>query len=163
MKKVKRRRYDIRRIRPTMSYSVQEIAETFDIHKSAVLNWIKQGLKIIDHHKPYLVYGETLVHFLRDRKDKKLQVCKPDEFYCCKCRKPQRSQENLVTIEIISPHRIKIMGQCWICQTKLFRAASTKNLAYFQKIFSVSSLAEEHIYDCLNVSVDSEIFEKGNT
>ena len=71
MKKIKKRKYNTRLIRLTTSYSVQEVAELYHLHKGAVLRWIKDGLKIIDQHKPYLIHGSELLYFKQTTKQQK--------------------------------------------------------------------------------------------
>ena len=40
------------------SYSVEEIARLFNVHKNTVRNWLKQGLETIDGQRPTVVRGE---------------------------------------------------------------------------------------------------------
>lgn len=64
MKKLK---FNTRLIRLTMSYTVQDIVKLYKIHKNTVSHWIKSGLKINDHHKPYLIHGSELKRFLDEK------------------------------------------------------------------------------------------------
>ena len=41
----KKRRYNIRRVKATWPYTVQEIAELLGVHKNAVLRWLHDGLR----------------------------------------------------------------------------------------------------------------------
>lgn len=77
-----------------MSYSVQEVAELYGLHKNAVLRWIKDGLPIIDQRKPYLIYGADFADYLDGRQKKRKHKCGSDEFYCCKCRAPRKAWDN---------------------------------------------------------------------
>ncbi|MCK4945496.1 MAG: helix-turn-helix domain-containing protein [Alphaproteobacteria bacterium] len=65
--KTKKRTYNPRRVRTGLSYTVQDIAEIYEVHKNAVLRWIKNGLPVIDKKKPYLVYGGELAKYLRKK------------------------------------------------------------------------------------------------
>jgi hypothetical protein len=49
---------------------VEEIARLLVVHKNTVRNWLKQGLTAIDRHKPTVVLGSTLSHFLQDRRQR---------------------------------------------------------------------------------------------
>jgi transposase len=43
------------------SYSVEEMAYLFSVHKNTVRNWIEQGLEPIDGQRPTVVRGEEKV------------------------------------------------------------------------------------------------------
>ncbi len=52
------------------SYTVEEIAELFGVHKNTVRAWLKAGLPICDDRKPMLILGADLRSFLKERKRK---------------------------------------------------------------------------------------------
>lgn len=87
----KRRTYNTRLIRQSLTYSVQEVAELYGLHKNAVLRWVKDGLPLLEPRKPYLIYGGELASYLKSRQTGRKRKCKPDEFFCCKCRTPTRA------------------------------------------------------------------------
>ncbi len=157
MKKTNKRTYNTRRIRLTVSYSVQDVAELFGIHKNAVLRWIKDGLKIIDQRKPYLVYGRVLADFINVRQIERKQVCGKDEFYCCKCRRPRKALPRSVQVEKRNQHRIKISGICAICHSRIFRDGSINKQDEILKIFASITPLEKHIVECQDSSVNSDI------
>jgi hypothetical protein len=63
----RKRTYNVRRIKATWPYTVQEIAELFRIHKNAVLRWLKDGLQANKDQRPFLIRGEELIRFLNAR------------------------------------------------------------------------------------------------
>jgi hypothetical protein len=71
------------------SYSVEEIAKLFGIHKNTVRSWVKVGLTTIDDKRPMLILGHDLAAFLQARRVKNKQKCKPGEIYCVRCRAPR--------------------------------------------------------------------------
>ena len=71
------------------TYSVDEIANRFGIHKNTVRNWKKNGLATIDDRKPMLFHGQTLATFLQAKRTKNKRPCKPGEIYCVRCRAPK--------------------------------------------------------------------------
>ncbi len=157
MKKIKKRRYNTRRIHLTTSYSALEVAELFGLHKGSVLNWIKQGLKIIDQHKPYLIRGSDLFDFLNKRQKQRKVSCQPNELYCFKCRAPRRPLNESIQITKRNNCRLKIEGCCFICNTKMFRDGALSKLDEFRKIFSIELQSQEHIVECELPSVNSDI------
>ena len=139
-----------------MSYSVQEIAELYSLHKNAVFMWVRSGLKIIDQKKPYLINGSDLIEFLNTKQKKRKHKCKPDELFCFKCRLPRTSQLNSVSITPRNLHRLKISGRCAVCNTKMFKEASVQRCSELELIFAGVLQTQEHIIDCDNLSLNSD-------
>ena len=71
------------------SYTVEEIAKLLGKHKNTVRNWIKDGLATIDEKRPMLILGHDLVEFIKKRRAKNKQSCKPGQLYCVRCRVPK--------------------------------------------------------------------------
>lgn len=139
MKKIKKRRYNTRRIHLTTSYSALEVAELYGLHKGSVLNWIKQGLKIIDQHKPYLIRGSDLFDFLNKRQKQRKVNCQLNELYCFKCRAPRKPISESVQITKRNNCRLKIEGRCHTCNTKMFRDGALSKIEEIRKIFSIET------------------------
>jgi hypothetical protein len=81
-----KRRPNYRLIKIHRSYTVEEIANLFDIHKNTVRRWVKEGLPTTDDKRPMLILGHVLAAFLRDRRTKNKRSCKLGELYCLRCR-----------------------------------------------------------------------------
>jgi len=145
--KARKRTYNPRRARTGLSYTVQDVAEIYGLHKNAVLRWIKDGLPIIDQRKPYLIHGDDLAVYLRKKQSGRKQGCKPNEFFCFKCRAPRQAWENVADIQIRDKKRLSISGLCAICSTSVHRAGSVKKLAEYQKTFSIQTIREPRITD----------------
>lgn len=141
----RRRRYNPRRVRLSMSYSVQEISALYGLHKNAVRNWIRDGLPTIDAQKPRMVHGSELVAYLTQKQAKWKRTCKPDEFFCFKCRMPRRSWANVADITIRNDSKLDICGLCETCSTEMHRAGSVKKLAEYQKTFVIQEMRDERI------------------
>lgn len=144
----KSRTYNTRLIRRKSSYSVQDVAELFRLHKNAVLRWLRDGLDRIDEKKPYFIYGETLAEYLQQKQQKRKHKCASDEFFCCKCRMPRKPWEHLVDIKIQNQKKLIISGVCVACGTAIRRIGATKKLIEYQKIFLVQALEGQHIDEC---------------
>lgn len=151
--KPKKRTYNTRLIRLGLSYSVQEIAELFGLHKNAVLRWIRDGLPTTDQRKPYLIHGAELAAYLKRRQGGRKHKCRPDEFFCCKCRVPRRAWENLADMEIRNETKLALSAVCATCGTSMHRMGSVKKMPEYQKIFSIQTIKDQRITDCPSPSV----------
>src|SRR5271154_5088831 len=83
------RRFNYRRVKIHHSYTIGAAANVLGAHKHTVSRWIAAGLPTTDAKRPFLIRGEDLRAFLRAREPLR-QRCRPDEFYCLKCRTPKR-------------------------------------------------------------------------
>lgn len=136
----KRRTYNPRLIRLGLSYSVQEVAELYGLHKNAVLRWIKDGLPVIDRRKPYLIHGGELASYLKKKQTGRRHKCNPDEFFCFKCRAPRKAWENVADITIKNESKLAISGLCAACYTPVHRMGVVKKLPEYRKIFSIQTI-----------------------
>lgn len=71
------------------SYSVDEVARLFHIHKNTVRSWLRQGLKAIDDRRPTVIHGLELRRFLTERRAQTKQTCGPGRIFCLPCRAPK--------------------------------------------------------------------------
>jgi hypothetical protein len=71
------------------SYSVEDLARLFKVHKNTVRNWLKQGLKPIDDQRPTLIRGAEVRRFLGERRARAKRPSGPGRIYCLPCRAPK--------------------------------------------------------------------------
>lgn len=136
----KKKTYNPNFIKSTLSYSINDIAELYGLHKRTVQQWLKQGLQRIDNKKPYLIMGAELKRFIKYKRSKTKQKCQPNEFYCCKCRGPQKSRQNIVDINLINDRQILIMGVCSECHTKINRLSTIAKMKTIENIFCIQTI-----------------------
>ena len=97
------------------NYTVEEVAELFSVHKNTVRGWIKSGLPVCDDRKPMLILGADLRLFIRDKKAKRKQKCKPWELFCVRCRKPQTPAGGMVEYEAQTATKGRLIALCPDC------------------------------------------------
>jgi hypothetical protein len=153
----RKRRYNVRRIKATWPYSVQEIAGLFAIHKNAVLRWLKEGLTANRDQRPFLIRGDELTRFLTARQNGNRQKCAPDEFFCFKCRTPRGAYLGMADIVIESPTRLRVKALCGICDTLVNKVQSVRNLEQIKTRFDVQQLTGEHLLECAAPSLNSDL------
>lgn len=110
------------------SYTVEEIAGLFDIHKNTVRSWIKDGLEPLDRKRPMLVAGRELVRYLQTRRAKHKQTCSPGELYCVRCRKPQPPAADMVEYTPVTEKFGNLRAICPECDSIMNRRVSRARL-----------------------------------
>jgi hypothetical protein len=155
----KKRRYNVRRVKATWPYTVQEIAEVFGIHKNAVLRWLREGLCADRSQRPFLIRGDELARFLNERQNGKRRRCAPGEFFCFRCRVPRKACLGMADIAVESPTRLRIKALCAVCETPVNKVQSVRDLAKIKARFHVQQLAGEHLIERPGPSLNSDLGE----
>ena len=123
------RRYNARRVKIHRSYTVEEVARLFKVHKNTVRAWLKSGLQQIDGRRPTLLLGRQLASFLHARREHKRQRCRPEELYCFCCRAPRTSAARRADYLPITPSSGNLRAICSECGTRMYRRVSFRKLA----------------------------------
>jgi hypothetical protein len=110
------------------NYTVEEVARLVGIHKNTVRNWLRQGLPAIDRHRPTLIIGSALADYLRNRRSKHKQSCRPGEIYCVKCRVPREPAGDMADYVPITPTSGNLRGICPVCDILIHRRVSLAKL-----------------------------------
>jgi hypothetical protein len=97
------------------NYTAEEVAKLFGSHKNTVRNWVKGGLATIDNKRPMLILGHVLIAFLKSRRAKHKQKCRPGELYCVRCRLPRFPAEAMVEYSPVSEKVGNLSGICPDC------------------------------------------------
>jgi hypothetical protein len=153
----RKRRYNVRLIKATWPYTVQEIAELFKIHKNAVLRWLKEGLHADRDQRPYLIRGDELTRFLNQRQNGNRQQCAPGQFFCFKCRMPREAYLGIADIAIESSTRFRMKALCSVCDTSMNKVQSVRNLEKIKTVFHIQQLTGEHLLGCAGLRLNSDL------
>lgn len=128
------------------SYTVEEIAKLYGVHRNTVRAWIDRGLPTIDQRRPVLVLGSHLADYLRARRTAKKRPCGPGEIYCLRCREPRAPAGGVVRYHPLTPTQGNLVGLCGCCGAGLNRRVSLAKLPLVQGVLSVTlAQAGEHI------------------
>lgn len=139
------------------SYTVEEIATLFGVHRNTVRQWIKAGLPLIDQRRPVLVLGSSLAAFLRARRTQNKRPCRIGEIYCVRCREPRVPAGGDVRYHPITATQGSLVGICPKCAAGLFRRVSVANIGQFEGLLRITlPPAGEHIGKSAQPSVDSD-------
>ena len=120
------------------SYTVEEIAKLFGVHKNTVRHWVKGGLSTIDDKRPMLILGHVLVAFLKARRAKNKQPCKPGELYCVRCRAPKRPAGDIAEYVPVTEKFGNLIGICPDCDSIMNRRVSLARIAEFEGKVDIS-------------------------
>jgi hypothetical protein len=143
------------------SYTVDEAAMLFRIHKNTVRAWLKSGLLPIDSRRPILILGHQLVRFLHARRQDKRQRCLPGQFYCFRCRTPRASAANRAEYLPITASSGNLRGSCSKCGTRMHRRVSLPKLATAIGNLEVAlPQAQQRIMETPELSLNSDL-ERG--
>lgn len=156
------KRLNPRRVKIHRSYTVDETAMLFRIHKNTVRAWLKSGLQPIDSRRPILILGHQLVRFLHARRQDKRQRCLPGQFYCFRCRTPRASAANRAEYLPITASSGNLRGSCVKCGTRMHRRVSLPKLATAIGNLEVAlPQAQQRIMETPELSLNSDL-ERGS-
>lgn len=106
------------------SYTVEDTADLFGIHKNTVRAWVKAGLAPNDEKRPMLILGRELVAFLENRRRKNKRPCKPGEIYCVRCRAPKVPAEDMAEYQPDNEVIGNLVAICPDCNSMINRRVS---------------------------------------
>lgn len=110
------------------SYSVDELARLFDVHKNTVRSWFKQGLLAIDGQRPTLARGEDVGRFLAERRARAKRPCGPGRIYCLPCRAPKVPALNMAECVTTGETTGTLRGICPDCGRMIHRRVNPLKL-----------------------------------
>ena len=135
------------RIKVHRSYTVDEVARALGVAKGTVRLWLKHGeLPYLNDQKPALILGVTLKAFGQNRAKSKVK-CKPDQFFCFKCRVPKSAAGNVSDFVQRSPKsgNLKAICECGTIMNKNVSMATFQTLRAILEITIYQ--AREHLVE----------------
>jgi hypothetical protein len=131
------------------SYTVEEVARLYGVHRNTVRSWCKAGLPMIDDRRPTMIQGRALRAFHQNRRDKAKRPCGPGNLYCCKCRTPRAPAPGSAVFVSRRAGAGTLRAICAECGTRLFRQARAGDLRTIMPETAVRIVeAAGHIAEC---------------
>jgi hypothetical protein len=127
-----KRRPNHRLVNIHRSYTVEEAARVFGIHKNTVRAWIDAGLPVCKDMRPHLILGRELGAFLKARRAKKKRPCALGEMYCFRCRVPRTPAGGMADFVPKTDVLGTLVGICPECSTIMYQRASVAKLPAIQ-------------------------------
>jgi len=122
-----------RRLNPRLakihrSYSVEEMARLFSVHKNTVRSWLKQGLEPIDGQRPTVVRGEDVRRFLTERRARAKRPSGPGRIYCLPCRAPKVPALKMAECVATGDTTGTLQGICPDCGRMIYRRVNPQKI-----------------------------------
>jgi len=157
----KKRNHNPRLVKLHRSYTVEEAADLYGIHKNRIYQWIKDGLPTCGTKRPLLIAGKDLRTFLEAKRIKHKRPCKPHEIYCVRCRQPREPAAGMVEYLPSTAVMGNLGALCPVCESMMFRRISLAKLPLNPHFLNNPlPLADSHITPSSSPSVNSE-FNRG--
>lgn len=140
------------------SYTVEEVANLYGIHRNTVREWIRRGLPTSDDRRPLLILGRELVIFLQVKRAKNKQSCMPGEIYCVKCRVPRAPAGAMAEYRPLTSTLGNLIGICPGCDSRMYRRVNLAKLEQVSANLDVTlPQALLHIGESPKPSVNSDL------
>jgi hypothetical protein len=155
---MKKRHPNPRLVKIHRSYTVEDIANLFGVHKNTVRHWLKDGLSVIDDKRPTLISGHALVAFLQARRVKNKRTCKPGELYCVRCRTPKSPAGGMAEYSPINEKFGRLTAICPGCDSIMNRNVSMARIGEFSAKMDVTfTEAPKRITERTEPSVNGDL------
>jgi excisionase family DNA binding protein len=112
------------------SYTTEEVARLFGLHRNTVRAWLKGGgLAAIDGRRPVLIQGKTLKAFLEARKAAAKRPCPPGTLYCFKCREARAPALGMADFIAREAGAGNLRALCGACGSAMHRRTNFEAVA----------------------------------
>ena len=143
--------YNPNKVKINRSYSYEELAAVYGVHKNTVAIWVNNGLPCLKDMRPYLILGVDAKQYLQRRRQAKKQKCQSNEFFCMRCKKPTRTAENFVEYLPLTATKGRLSGFCFTCEGVVNKFIAYTSLEKYSLLFDlVKPRGLEHINDSDN-------------
>lgn len=140
------------------SYTVDEVAGLYGIHKNTVRDWVKRGLPTTDDRRPMLILGKDLAAFLQSKRTANKNPCRTGEIYCVRCRVPRPPAGEMAEYRALTPTSGNLIGICPSCDSMMYRRVNFAKLTLISGDLEVSlPQALQHIDESPNPSVNCDL------
>lgn len=129
MKQRKKRKPDFRRIRPSQTYSIAELASAAQRTPATIRGWLRQGMPTVDSLKPTVIDGAQAKEWLRKKWSSRKAKTGGNQAHCLRCRGPRAFAEGSRTLRRITAKVLAISGICADCGCRMNKFASAQSVA----------------------------------
>lgn len=107
------------------TYTVEEVARLYGLHRVTVRRWLKtRELRAIDNRRPVLIHGTALRTFLSRRRGAGRRPTPPGHIYCFSCRQHRRPALGMADFHPpVGRGAGNLRALCEACETVMNRRA----------------------------------------
>jgi hypothetical protein len=146
-----------RRAKIHRNYTVEEVADLYEVHRNTVRQWIKDGLPTCDTRRPLLVLGSALAAFLTAKRARNKRPCKLDEIYCVRCRVPKKPALGMAEYRPLTTTLGNLVGLCPACEGLINRRVNLAKLGLMSAVLDITLPQPlQHIDESSKPSVNSD-------
>ena len=155
---MRKRHPNYRLVKIHRSYTVEEVAALFCIHKNTVRAWVKAGLPTSDNKRPMLILGRDLAVFLQARRVKNKQPCQPGKIYCVRCRAPKFPAGDMAEYHPVTEKLGNLIAICPDCNSIMNRRVNLTKLGQVRGKMDITfPQALQHIVERTRPTVNSDL------
>lgn len=148
--------YNHNLVKINRNYTFEELAAVFGIHKNTVSAWVKNGLPCLKEMRPFLILGADARVYLKSQRSSKKQKCKPNEFYCMRCKVPTHPHDSFEYLPMTDT-KGRLSGFCVRCECVVNKFVSVVSLERYSLLFDLSVPIDlGHITDSNNPLLNSD-------
>ena len=129
--------YNPNLVKINRSYTYEELAAVFNVHKNTVAAWVKNDLPCLKEMRPFLILGADAKHFLQKQRSQRKQTCKLDELFCMRCKVPTKPFDGFVEYAPLTPAKGRLTGFCSLCDCEVNKFVGVGSLASYAAIFDL--------------------------
>lgn len=127
-----------RAIKAARTYTIEEAASTLGVSVGTIRSWVKSGLPLMRSQRPFLILGDSLRTFLKDRTNSAKAPLQPNQLYCLSCKEGRSPMGLLVDCIPQSAKTSRLLGLCEVCGGTCNRIISEANINQYRQIFHVA-------------------------
>lgn len=128
-------------IKAALSYTINEAAQALGKNPATIRNWIKDGLPVMSSCKPYLISGEALRFYLRNKYKSAKRPLAADQLFCPCCGVGRKPDDMAVVMSEMAPKTNLLKGQCSQCNATATRMISKSRVDEFAQMFNITKQA----------------------
>ena len=127
-----------RTIKAARTYTVEEAANALGVSVGTIRSWVKSGLPLMRSQRPFLILGDALRSFLKERAQASKAPLLDDQLYCLTCKVGRKPIGLLVDCIPQTPGTARLLGLCEVCGGTCNRMISRSQIDHFSQVFCVA-------------------------
>ncbi len=96
------------------SYTIREAVDVTGVSARTISAWIKEGLPVMKHQRPFLIRGDDLKGFIQNRRKARKSQTALHQFYCLGCRDARDAAGGFAEC-LVNGNRVTLKAFCDVC------------------------------------------------